>query len=328
LIARLGGADRRTSLWLGLIAVAAGLALPHLVFIGLATDIVCWALFAAAFDLLLGYTGLLSFGHAMFWGAASYVTGLLILRAHWSFVPVVLAGMASAAVIAAIVGAISIRRQGIYFAMITLAFGQLIYFIANQLGDWTGGQDGLQGVPRPVLFGSINFNDDQLLYYVTLGLAVLAVAFMLRVVNSPFGQVLKAIRENEPRAISLGYRTNVYKFVAFVISATLSGLAGSLFVISHRFTSLDTLDWHTSGQVVIMTVLGGMGTIFGPLFGAGFYVTINDRLSTLSNSANPLLAQLGHSPGLVLGIIFIVMVLVFRRGVIGEVLHALQRRAS
>lgn len=325
MIARLSGAGGRTSLWLGLIAIAVGLLLPHVLFVGLATDIVCWALFAAAFDLLLGYTGLLSFGHAMFWGAASYVTGILILRAHWPFIPVVLAGMACAAAIAAIVGAISIRRQGIYFAMITLAFGQLLYFVANQLGDWTGGQDGLQNVPRPVLFGSLTFNDDQLLYYVTLALAVLSVAFMLRVVDSPFGQVLKAIRENEPRAISLGYKTNVYKFVAFVISATFAGLAGSLFVIAHRFTSLDTLDWHTSGQVVIMTVLGGMGTIFGPLFGAGFYLTINDRLSTLSNSANPLLAQLGHSPGLVLGIIFIIMVLAFRRGVIGELLRALKR---
>jgi branched-chain amino acid transport system permease protein len=325
LIARLSGADRRTTLWLGLAAIAAGLILPHVVFIGLATDIVCWALFAAAFDLLLGYAGLLSFGHAMFWGGASYVTGLVILRAHWSFVPAVLAGMAAAGVIAAAVGAISIRRQGIYFAMITLAFGQMLYFLANQLGDWTGGQDGLQNVPRPVLFGSIDLRDDSLLYYVTLTLAVLAVAFMLRVVNSPFGQVLKAIRENEPRAISLGYQTTVYKFVAFVISATLAGLAGSLFVIAHRFTSLDTLDWHTSGQVVIMTVLGGMGTIFGSLFGAGFYLTLNDRLSTLSNSSSPLLAQLGHSPGLALGIIFIVVVLIFRRGIVGELLHALRR---
>jgi branched-chain amino acid transport system permease protein len=325
LIARLSGAGRRTALWLGLAAIAVGLILPHVVFIGLATDIVCWALFAAAFDLLLGYAGLLSFGHAMFWGGASYVTGLVILRAHWSFVPAVLAGMAAATVIAAVVGAISIRRQGIYFAMITLAFGQMLYFLANQLGDWTGGQDGLQGVPRPVLFGSIDLRSDNLLYYLTLGIAVLAIAFMLRVVNSPFGQVLKAIRENESRAISLGYQTSRYKFVAFVISATLAGLAGSLFVIAHRFTSLDTLDWHTSGQVVIMTVLGGMGTIFGPLFGAGFYLTINDRLSTLSNSSNPLLAQLGHSPGLALGIIFIVVVLVFRRGIVGELLHALRR---
>jgi branched-chain amino acid transport system permease protein len=325
LIARLSGTGRRATLWLGLIAIAAGLILPHVVFVGLATDIVCWALFAAAFDLLLGYTGLLSFGHAMFWGAASYVTGILILRAHWPFIPVVLAGMLAAAVIAAIVGAISIRRQGIYFAMITLAFGQMLYFIANQFGDWTGGQDGLQGVPRPALFGAIGLADNNVFYYTALVLAALAIAAMLRVVNSPFGQVLQAIRENEPRAISLGYPTNLYKFIAFVISATLSGLAGSLFVIAHGFTSLDTLDWHSSGQVVIMTVLGGMGTIFGPLFGAGFYLAINDRLSTLANASNPVLAQFGHSPGLVLGIIFIVMVLVFRRGVVGEVLHALRR---
>ena len=328
MIARITGTGRNTSLWLGTIALAVGLILPHVVFVRLATDIVCWALFAAAFDLLLGYTGLLSFGHAMFWGVASYATGILILHLHWPFIPVVLAGMATAAIIAAIVGAISIRRQGIYFAMITLAFGQLLYFLANQFGDWTGGQDGLQGVPRPALFGSIDLGNDQVYYYTALVLAALGVAFMLRVVNSPFGRILQAIRENEPRAISLGYPTNLYKFTAFVISATLSGLAGSLFVIAHGFTSLDTLDWHTSGEVVIMTVLGGMGTIFGPLFGAGFYVAINDWLSTLANSGNPVLAQLGHSPGLVLGVIFIVMVLVFRRGVVGELLHALRRGAT
>ena len=326
MIARVAGTGKRTALWLGLIALAAALALPHVVFIGLATDILIWALFAAAFDLLLGYAGLLSFGHAMFWGGASYVTGLLILHLHWSFVPVVLAGVVSAALIAAIIGAVSIRRQGIYFAMITLAFGQMLYFLTNQLGDWTGGLDGLQGVPRPALFGHVSLDDDWLFYYVTLALVALAVAFILRVVNSPFGQVLNAIRENEPRAMSLGYKVNVYKLVAFVISAGLSGLAGSLFVIAHRFTSLDTLDWHASGQVVIMTVLGGMGTIFGPLFGAAFYVVINDRLSTLSNSANPLIAQLGHSPGLVLGIIFIIVVSVFRRGIVGELLHVLRAK--
>jgi len=314
LIARIAGVGRRTALWFSLTAIALALVLPHVMYVGLATDIVIWALFAAAFDLLLGYTGLLSFGHAMFFGGASYVAGLLILRAHWSFFPAVLAGVAAAALIAAIIGAVAIRRQGIYFAMITLAFGQMLYFLANQLGDWTGGQDGLQNVPRPVLFGSIRLDDDHVFYYVTLVLAILGVAFILRVVNSPFGQVLAAIRENEQRATSLGYRTDVYKFVAFVISAAISGLAGALFVISHRFTSLDTLDWHTSGQVVIMTVLGGMGTIFGPLFGAAFYLIINDRLSTLTTS-----------PGLVLGIIFIIVVSVFRRGMVGELLRVLRR---
>jgi branched-chain amino acid transport system permease protein len=313
-IARVAGAPGRTALWLSLVAIAAGLLLPHVVFIGLATDIVIWALFAAAFDLLLGYAGLLSFGHAMFFGGASYVAGLLILRSHWSFIPAVLAAVASAALLAAIVGLVSIRRQGIYFAMITLAFGQMMYFLANQLGDLTGGQDGLQNVPRPALLGSIRLDDDRVLYYLTLALAVIAIACMLRVVNSPFGRVLGAIRENEQRATSLGYRTNVYKFVAFVISAALSGLAGALFVIAHRFTSLDTLDWHTSGEVVIMTVLGGMGTIFGPLFGAPFYLIINDKLSTLTTS-----------PGLVLGIIFIIVVSVFRRGIVGEVLRMVQR---
>ena len=315
MIARLAGADQRTALWLGIIAVVVGLVLPHVVFIGLATDIVAWALFAAAFDLLLGYTGLLSFGHAMFWGGASYVTGLLILDQKWSFVPAVLAGVLGAAAIAAIVGVVSIRRQGIYFAMITLAFGQLLFFLANQLENWTGGENGLQGVPRPVLFGQLTLSDNTLLYYITLGIAVLAVAFMLRVVNSPFGQVLTAIRENEPRALSLGYNAQLYKFAAFVISGALAGLAGSLFVVAHGFTSLDTLDWHTSGQVVIMTVLGGMGTIFGSLFGAPFYLIVNDKLSTLTTS-----------PGFVLGILFIIVVSVFRRGIVGELLYLVRRK--
>ncbi len=314
MIARVAGVGRRTALLFGLAAIALALVLPHVIYVGLATDIVIWALFAAAFDLLLGYTGLLSFGHAMFFGGASYVAGLLILRGHWSFFPAVIAAVLAAALIAAIIGAVAIRRQGIYFAMITLAFGQMLYFLTNQLGDWTGGQDGLQNVPRPALFGSIRLDDDRVFYYLTLVLAILGVAFILRVVNSPFGQVLAAIRENEQRATSLGYRTDRYKFVAFVISAAVSGLAGALFVIAHRFTSLDTLDWHTSGEVVIMTVLGGMGTIFGPLFGAAFYLIINDRLSTLTTS-----------PGLVLGIIFIIVVSVFRRGMVGELLRVLRR---
>ena len=315
-------------LWLGLIALVAGLLLPRVVYIGLATDIVIWALFAAAFDMLLGYTGLLSFGHAMFWGGASYVTGLFILRAHWTFVPAVLAGVVAAAGMAALVGAVSIRRQGIYFAMITLAFGQMLYFLTNQFGEWTGGQDGLQGVARPAVFGHATLENDQVFYYLILALTAVSIAFMRRVVTSPFGQVLGAIRENEPRAMSLGYRANVYKLVAFIISAAFAGLAGSLFVIAHRFTSLDTLDWHTSGQVVIMTLLGGLGTLFGPVFGAAFYLVINDRLSTLANASNPLLAQFGHSPGLVLGVIFITVVSVFRRGIVGELLNALRRSAG
>ncbi|MBV8172611.1 MAG: branched-chain amino acid ABC transporter permease [Candidatus Eremiobacteraeota bacterium] len=315
MIARAAALDRRIALALALGALALGLLLPHVLYVGLATDIVIWALFAAAFDLLLGYTGLLSFGHAMFFGGASYVAGLLILRAHWSFFPAVAAAVLAATAIAALVGAIAIRRQGIYFAMITLAFGQMLYFLANQFGDWTGGQDGLQNVQRPTLIAGIRLDNDTLLYYIALAAAVLGVASVLRVVNSPFGRVLSAIRENEPRATSLGYRTSAYKLVAFVLSGALAGLAGALFVIAHRFTSLDTLDWHTSGEVVIMTVLGGIGTVFGPLFGAPFYLIINDRLSTLTTS-----------PGLVLGIIFIIVVSVFRRGMIGELVYALRRR--
>ncbi|HXM19636.1 MAG TPA: branched-chain amino acid ABC transporter permease [Candidatus Tumulicola sp.] len=301
-------------IWLAVVWLALGLALPWLVFPRLAADIVIWALFAVALDLLLGYAGLLSFGHAMFWGASSYLCGILIVRAHWSFVPAVLGGILAAVIIAAIVGAVSIRRQGIYFAMITLAFAQLVFFFANQFKDFTGAENGLQGVPRPWLFG-LPVNDDRAFYYIALAFAVLGVAFALRVVHSPFGQVLTAIRENEPRAISLGYASNLYKFGAFVLSAALSGLAGSLYVIAHGFTSLDTVQWQTSGQVVIMTVLGGMGTIFGPMFGAALYLLINDRLSTLTNS-----------PGFVMGALFIVVVSLFRRGIVGELIHLFTRK--
>ena len=301
-------------IWLAVVWLALGLALPWLVFPRLAADIVIWALFAVALDLLLGYAGLLSFGHAMFWGASSYLCGIFIVRAHWSFVPAVLGGILAAVIIAAIVGAVSIRRQGIYFAMITLAFAQLVFFFANQFKDFTGAENGLQGVPRPWLFG-LPVNDDRAFYYIALAFAVLGVAFALRVVHSPFGQVLTAIRENEARAISLGYASNLYKFGAFVLSAALSGLAGSLYVIAHGFTSLDTVQWQTSGQVVIMTVLGGMGTIFGPMFGAALYLLINDRLSTLTNS-----------PGFVMGALFIVVVSLFRRGIVGELIHLFTRK--
>ena len=301
-------------IWLAVVWLALGLGLPWLVFPRLAADIVIWALFAVALDLLLGYAGLLSFGHAMFWGASSYLCGIFIVRAHWSFVPAVLGGILAAVIIAAIVGAVSIRRQGIYFAMITLAFAQLVFFFANQFKDFTGAENGLQGVPRPWLFG-LPVNDDRAFYYIALAFAVLGVAFALRVVHSPFGQVLTAIRENEARAISLGYASNLYKFGAFVLSAALSGLAGSLYVIAHGFTSLDTVQWQTSGQVVIMTVLGGMGTIFGPMFGAALYLLINDRLSTLTNS-----------PGFVMGALFIVVVSLFRRGIVGELIHLFTRK--
>ena len=297
-----------------MVALVAGLALPWVLFTGLATEIVIWALFAVAFDLLLGYAGMLSFGHAMFWGGASYLTGILALRAHWGFVPAIIGGTLFALLLAAIIGALSIRRQGIYFAMITLAFGQLTYFVANELKEWTGSENGLQGVPRPDLFG-LKLDDPLVFYYVVFVIAVAGIAFAIRVVHSPFGQTLKAIRENEARAISLGYKVHLYKFGAFVISGTLAGLAGSLFVMAHRFTSLDTVDWHASGEVVIMTVLGGMGTIFGPIFGAALYLIVNDRLSTITSS-----------PNLVLGLIFIIVVSLFRRGIIGELMHVLDRK--
>lgn len=301
--------------WLALVSLALGLLLPWLVFPPLASDIIIWALFAVALDLLLGYAGLLSFGHAMFWGASSYACGILIMRAHWSFIPAVLGGIAAALLLAGIVGVVSIRRQGIYFAMITLAFAQLVFFFANQFKDFTGAENGLQGVARPWLLG-LPVGDDRAFYYIALAFVIAGVAFALRVVHSPFGQVLTAIRENEPRAISLGYASNLYKFGAFVLSAALSGLAGSLYVIAHGFTSLDTVQWQTSGQVVIMTVLGGMGTIFGPIFGAALYLLINNWLSGSPHVP----------PGFVLGALFIVVVSLFRRGIVGELVHLFTRK--
>ena len=266
----------------------------------------CFALFACAFNLLIGFGGLLSFGHAMFLGTAGYVS------AHaakvWGAPPelAILAGTAAAAVLGVIAGALAIRRQGIYFAMITLALAQMIYFFCLQT-PFTHGEDGIQAVPRGKLFGLLDLNDTLTLYYVVLAIFLAAFLLIFRIIHSPFGNVLKAIRENEPRAISLGYDAERYKLLAFVLSATLAGLAGATKAIVFQLASLTDVHWSMSGEVVLMTLLGGMGTIFGPVVGAFAIVGLESYL-----------AVFGQWVTVITGSIFVVCVLAFRRGIVGE----------
>lgn len=294
------------------------LALPKLVYPVLAIDIVAYALFAVAFDLLLGFTGLLSFGHAMFWGGAGYVATILIAKANTPFPLAVVAAIGYAALLALIVGAIAIRRQGIYFAMITLALAQLQYFFAYQLGNWTGGENGVQLAGRGTLFG-VALENDIGFYYAVLAVAALGTYFVVRVVRSPFGAVLGAMRENEQRAIALGYRVDRYKLIAFVLSGTLAGLAGVLFAVGNRLSGLDGVDWHTSGKVVMMSILGGIGTVFGPIAGAGIFESLDYFVSKTA---------IGDKTNIVMGTIFALCVLLFRRGIIGELLVLRTKRAK
>jgi branched-chain amino acid transport system permease protein len=286
------------------------LALPKLVYPVLAIDIVAYALFAVAFDLLLGFTGLLSFGHAMFWGGGGYVATILLAKAGAPFPLAVVAALVYAALAALVIGLIAIRRQGIYFAMITLALAQLQYFFAYQLGNWTGGENGVQVSTRGTLFG-LPLDNDVAFYYAVLAVAVLGVWFVVRVVRSPFGSVLGAMRENEQRAIALGFRVDRYKLVAFVLSGTLAGLAGVLFAVGNRLSGLDGVDWHTSGKVVMMSILGGIGTIFGPIVGAGVFESLDFFVSK---------TPIGDKTNIVMGTVFALCVLLFRRGIVGELL--------
>ena len=266
----------------------------------------CFALFACAFNLLLGFGGLLSFGHAMFLGTAGYVC------AHaakvWGLPPelAILAGTAASALLGVVVGLLAIRRQGIYFAMITLAIAQMIYFFCLQT-PFTGGEDGIQSVPRGRLFGVLDLNNTLTLYYVVLAIFLMAFLFIYRVIHSPYGQVLKAIKENEPRAISLGYDADGYKLLAFILSATLSGLAGATKAIVFQLASLTDVHWSMSGEVVLMVLLGGMGTIFGPVVGAFVIIALENYL-----------AGFGQWVTVITGTIFVICVLAFRRGVVGE----------
>ena len=275
--------------------------------------VMCFALFACAFNLLIGFGGLLSFGHAMFLGTAGYVTAHA--AKEWGFPPeaAILLGTAAAFALGLVTGLLAIRRQGIYFAMITLALAQMIYFFYLQT-PFTHGEDGIQAVPRGRLFGFIDLSNITVMYYTVFAIFIAGFLLIYRVIHSPFGQVLKAIRENEPRAISLGYDTTRYKFMAFVLSATLAGLAGATKALVFQLASLTDVHWTMSGEVVLMTLLGGLGTIFGPVVGALIIITMENYL-----------AQLGAWVTIVQGIIFVICVLTFRRGVIGEIAHYLKK---
>lgn len=286
------------------------------VYIVFVMKLLCFALFACAFNLLLGYTGLLSFGHAAFFGGAAYITSHVCKE--WGLTPElgILMGMVYAGITGWIFGSLAIRRQGIYFAMITLALSQLIFFLALQL-PFTYGEDGIQGVPRGKLFGLVDLSSDSALYYFVLALFVLAFALILRTIHSPFGQVLKSIRENEPRAVSLGYDVAKFKLVAFVISATLAGMAGSMKSLVFQLATLTDVHWHMSGEVVLMTILGGIGTILGPVVGAAVVIGLQNYL-----------AGIGSFSTIALGAIFVVCVLAFRRGVVGELLEFMRKRKA
>ncbi|MBP1873596.1 branched-chain amino acid transport system permease protein [Ensifer adhaerens] len=292
------------------IILTAGLALlmlaPLFFYPVFLMKLLCFALFACAFNLLLGYTGLLSFGHAAFFGGAAYFTAHAVKE--WGLPPElgILVGVAGAAFLGAIIGFLAIRRQGIYFAMITLALAQMFYFFCLQ-AEFTKGEDGIQSVPRGHLFGFIDLSQSTNMYYFVLGVFIIGVAIIWRIIHSPFGMILKSIRENETRAVSLGYSVRNYKLAAFVMSAALTGLAGGVKALVFQFATLTDVSWQMSGEVILMTLLGGIGTLIGPLFGAGLVVTLQNYLAT---SEFPVT--------IITGLVFMVCVLLFRRGIVGE----------
>ena len=320
MISRLTGRAAGLPGWLRWAGLAVGLvvawALPRVLYPPVALDILCWALFAVSVDLLLGYLGLLSFGHAAFWGTSAYTAGLLAARAGAPFPVAALAGALAAALLALPIGYLAVRRTGIYFAMVTLAFAQMIYFVANQWRSLTGGENGVQDVPRE-LFG-VDLSDPYYFYYWMLPLVLLGLFAAWRVVHSPFGRVLVAIRDNPVRARALGYPVHRYKILAFVLSAFLAGLGGGLFALSHQFVTLDDLHWTTSGQAVVVVVMGGIGTLWGGVLAAALVVRLEDVLS------------LAHfeQVGLITGGIFVVVVLLFRQGIWGTAATAARRLAA
>jgi branched-chain amino acid transport system permease protein len=292
----------------GLVLLALALAAPWFAYPVFLMTILCFALFACAFNLLVGFVGLLSFGHAMFFGGAAYICGHVVKEWGWPTEAGLLAGTLAAAALGALTGALAIRRQGIYFAMITLAFAQMVYFVCLQ-APFTHGEDGLQGIPRrAILGGLIEIKSDHSLYYVVLAVFLFGFFAIWRIIHSPFGQVLKAIRENEQRAVSLGYNADLYKLVAFILSAALAGLAGSLKAIVLQFATLTDVTAAISGEVVLMALIGGIGTIFGPVIGAAVIIAMQNYL-----------AAAGEWVLVIQGVIFVIMVLVLRKGIVGEI---------
>jgi branched-chain amino acid transport system permease protein len=289
------------------IGVAALIAAPFFFYPIFLMKMLCFALFACAFNLLLGYTGLLSFGHATFFGGAAYFCAHALKVWGWPPEAGILLGVVGAAVLGLVMGFFAIRRQGIYFAMITLALAQMFYFFCVQ-APFTKGEDGIQGVPRGHLFGLLDLSQPHNIYYTVLGIFLIGVFAIWRIVNSPFGMILKSIRENESRAISLGYSVANYKLAAFVMSATLAGLAGATKALVFQFATLTDVTWQMSGEVILMTLLGGIGTMVGPIVGAGLVVTLQNTLATS-----------GFPVTIATGLIFMICVLVFRRGIVGEI---------
>lgn len=292
-------------LWLAAIAVAL-IAAPFFVYPVLLMSILCFVIFASSFNLLLGYAGLLCFGQAMFFGTAAYIAGFMLKTYGVSLEIALLSGIVVSAAMGYVVGIISVRRSGIQFAMITLAISQFVYFLLLQ-ADFTGGEDGMQRIPRSALFGLFDVSDHLHFYYVTLTVTVLAVAFFYRVVHSPFGELLRAIRDNEPRVESLGFRPERYKIMAMTLSAGLAGLAGALKAMVFQFATLTDVSWPISAEVILMTLLGGLGTLTGPMLGAGIVILMNDEL-----------AQFGEWALITQGAILLLVIIFFRRGVVGE----------
>lgn len=306
--------DSTRHLWVALAVMVAFLVLaPTVVYPVFLMKVMCFALFACAFNLLIGFGGLLSFGHAMFLGTAGYAAAHVSKAWGWNPEFAVLFATLCSTALGVVVGLLAIRRQGIYFAMITLALSQMVFFFYLQT-PFTGGEDGIQAVPRGHLFGMIDLADNTAMYVFVLVMFLIGFGAIWRIVHSPFGQVLKAIRENEPRALSLGYDTDLYKLVAFILSGTFAGMAGGLKSLVFQLASLTDVHWSMSGEVVLMTLVGGLGTLFGPVVGAAVIVTMQNYL-----------AQLGAWVTVVQGVIFVVCVLAFRRGIIGELSNWLKK---
>lgn len=305
--------NRDLQIFAGLMALA--LIAPLAIYPVFLMKVLCFALFALAFNLLIGYVGLLSFGHAMFFGGAAYISGHVVKVWGWSPEMGIIAGTTCAALLGLAAGSLAIRRQGIYFAMVTLALAQMVFFFCLQ-APFTKGEDGIQAIPRRPVLGLFDLSDDRAFYYLVLGIFAFGFLVIWRTIHSPFGQVLKAIRENEPRAISLGYRVDQYKLLAFVLSAALTGMAGATKALVFQLASLTDVAWQMSGEVVLMTLVGGMGTVFGPIIGAGVIITMQNYL-----------AGFGEWVLVIQGAIFVVVVMAFRKGIVGEIQAWWQRRS-